>query len=203
MTLLARWAFLALTLTGLTRAQTIDAPLGEPPRVSRSEQVARRFYDAFCVGDLATLEQLYAPDVRFKDEIFAFQDRAGTMGMWGILLKTEGAKFRYEFLSAEGETAKVRWLADYEVFGRPVHNVIEATLTIREGRIVEHRDAFSWERWSRQALPLGGLPTWGPAEHVIKFAIRTSLAWQVRAARKRAVEQPTPATPGLTGGLQR
>lgn len=201
MKLLARWACLALTLAGSTLAQTIDAPLGEPPAVSRTEQVARAFYDAFCAGDVATLERLYAPDVRFQDEIFSFQDRAGTMGMWRILLASEGARFRYELLSTQGETAKVRWLADYELFGRPIHNVIEATLTIREGRVVDHKDAFSWERWSRQAFPLGGLPTWGPVERTIKWGIRTALAWQVRSAARKAA--PATPTPGLTGGLQR
>ena len=42
------------------------------------EAVAREFYDAFCKGDTATMERLYAPDVTFQDEIFSFKDRAGT-----------------------------------------------------------------------------------------------------------------------------
>lgn len=152
------------------------------PATRQTEQVARRFYDAFSRGELATLERLYAPEVAFQDEIFSFSEREGVMGMWAVLLPQ--ARVSWELLGVAGETATVRWEADYELFGRKVHNVITATLTVRGGQIVRHRDAFSWERWSRQALPLGGLPTWGPAERAIKAALRAAVGYQARKARQ-------------------
>lgn len=91
---------LALALTaGAVHAQEVGGALGEPPgpaaRPTEAETVARRFYDAFVRGDTATMEGLYAPDVRFRDTIFSFNDRAGTMGMWSVLLDpASGGKFR-------------------------------------------------------------------------------------------------------------
>ena len=41
--------------------------------------------------------------------------------------------------------------------GRAVHNDIEAELEVRDGRIVRHRDEFSFPRWARQALGAPGL----------------------------------------------
>jgi ketosteroid isomerase-like protein len=186
-----RHALLILALSTAAHAQAIDAPLGGDAS-SPTARVAREFYDAFCVGEIATLERLYAPDVTFHDEIFTFANRADTIGMWRVLL-TQGGRFSYELLGVEGEVATVRWLADYRLFGRPIHNVITARLTIRDGRIVDHLDSFSWAKWSRQAFPLGPIPTWGPIERAIKHVMRATLARQARAAA------PPPATPERAG----
>ena len=36
--------------------------------------------------------------------------------------------------------------------GRPVHNIIDAQFTFRDGLIVTHIDTFNLWRWSRMAL---------------------------------------------------
>lgn len=202
-------ALLGLVLLG-PPALAQDPGLPLPPRRGAGEDapgaVARRFYDAFCSSDFATMDRLYAPDVRFRDEIFTFADRAGTMGMWRVLLDPDGGgRFSYTLLGVSGEVATVRWIADYEFLGRPVHNEITARLVVRGGRIVEHHDAFSWDRWARQALPLGSLSTWGPVEHVIKAALRTGLAFQARRARSDAsapAAEPAPSR-GMIDALPR
>lgn len=180
--MISRWipagtlALLALLAPDLAHAQS--APRTPQERVT--ERVAREFYDAYQKADLATMARLYAPDVSFQDEIFSYSDRDGTMGMWAVLAPQ--AKVTWELLEVRGNTAKVLWKADYVLIGRPVHNEITATLTIEDGQIVRHRDAFSWARWSRQALPLGGIPTWRPAEQAIKFALRTFVNHQAKKA---------------------
>lgn len=183
------------------------APTAEQRAAVATEAVARRFYDAFCAGDVATLERLYAPTVRFRDEIFSFDDRAGTMGMWRQLLApAAGKRFTYELLSADAGDATVRWVADYRfpLGGRPVHNVITARLVIADGLVVEHQDSFSWEAWSRQAFPLGRLATWGPVERLLKAGLRFGLAHQARQAAREApaASAAGPAeSPGFTGEL--
>ncbi|MCO5172179.1 MAG: nuclear transport factor 2 family protein [Planctomycetes bacterium] len=185
---------LALVVAGL-----LSAGVGRADTSASPEQVARAFYDAFCRGDTATMERLYAPDVAFRDEIFAYPDRAGTMGMWRVLhAPGNGAAFSYEVLGVEGDTVTVRWLADYRFpsprLGRKVHNDITATLVVRDGLIVSHVDAFPWDRWARQAFPLGGLSSWKPMERLLKGALRFGVDLQARRA------QPAP-TPGLAGSL--
>lgn len=178
--------------------------LGGPPAPAAPggapADVARAFYDAFCKGDTATMEALYAPGVQFHDEIFDFPDRAGTMGMWRVLTDpASGGRFTYSVLGVKGDVVTVKWLADYKFpskdFGRPVHNEVTATLVVRNGRIVKHTDRFSWEKWSRQALPFGGLSSWGPAASAIKWAIRTALAHS-------AASKP-PAAPSGPGVIDR
>ena len=166
--------------------------------------VARTFYDAFCRGDARTMESLYSPGVKFRDEIFKFEDRAGVMGMWNILVDpAKGGKFSYEILDANDTTAHVRWLADYKFpdpkSGRPVHNVVTAELTIADGKIVEHRDSFSWAKWSRQAFPLGPVSDWGPVRWLLKAGIRTALAHSGSKARPAAeAAKPQPKSDGIT-----
>ncbi|MEP7356378.1 MAG: nuclear transport factor 2 family protein, partial [Anaerolineales bacterium] len=50
--------------------------------------------------------------------------------------------------------------------GRKVLNIIDAEFQFQAGRIVAHRDRFSFWRWSRQALgPTGLLLGWTPLVH--------------------------------------
>jgi ketosteroid isomerase-like protein len=199
--LVAHAALALLLVAGVAGTRTALAK----PATASSGEVATRFYDAFVKGDVTTMESLYAPDVKFRDEIFTFKDRDGVMGMWRLLVDPKGgAKFTYKVLSVEGETARVEWIADYkfpsEKFGRKVHNVITATLTIKDGKIVNHVDSFSWEKWSRQALPFGKLSTWKPAENLIKWTLRTVLAWRAKTPPAKA---PVPTSKGMVNELQR
>jgi ketosteroid isomerase-like protein len=187
------------------RAQTLDAPLGEAPA---PVEVARAFYDAFSSHDgMDTLEKLYAPDVKWKDPIFHFDDRAGTMGMWRIL--NTAAKNRtvtYRIVSAEGDTVTVEWLADYELLGRKVHNDVTATLVIVNGKIVRHTDDYSWKKWSEQALPLGDAASSWPLQAIVlgsmRFAMDVAIAWNALKARLEAAKVPS-ASIGLSGALEK
>lgn len=193
-------AVLGLLLVAAVPALAQEDGLPLPSRAETPAAVARRFYDAFCAGDTATMERLYARDVRFKDEIFTFSDRDGTMGMWRVLLDPSGGgRFSYTLLGVERDTATVRWVADYRFLGRPVHNEITARLRVRDGRIVEHHDAFSWERWARQALPLGRFSTFAPIEHLIKAGLRVGL--KVRAATSRSQPASAAESRGIVDAL--
>lgn len=122
------------------------------------KEVAERFYDAFVHARFDEMESLYADDVSFRDDIFRYQDRDGTMGMWRKLLEKPGkVKASYRFDRVEGNVAIGRWQADYEVFGRKVHNDIESRLTVVDGKIVAHKDDFDFAKWAGQALPIGHL----------------------------------------------
>ena len=130
----------------VSAAGALPAPtLASLPIAERSPaaDVVARFYDAFVKQDFATMETLYAEDLSFKDEIFEYESRAGTMGMWRNLLTGSTGRFTYKITGGSGDTVNVRWIADYEVFGRPVHNEIDTTMIVRDGQIVHQRDVFS------------------------------------------------------------
>ena len=54
-----------------------------------------------------------------------------------------------------GDTVKVHWECDYKFAGRPVHNVLDTTLVIKDGKVAKQTDQWDWAKWSQQALPLG------------------------------------------------
>lgn len=159
----------------VSAAATLPAPtLASLPIAERNPaaDVVARFYEAFVKQDFATMEALYDEDLSFKDPIFEYESRAGTMGMWRNLLTGSTGTFSYKVTGVQGDTVNVRWIADYEVFGRPVHNEIDTTMIVRDGKIVNQRDVFSWEKWSRQALPLGHLSSTKPVRWVVTKALR-------------------------------
>jgi ketosteroid isomerase-like protein len=209
---------LGLTAAGSACAQSgEDAPpsAGTPAPSGPNVDIAREFYDAFCTGDFATMTKLYSPDVKWKDTIFHFDDRAGTMGMWEILLVPKnGGKFTYTVVSAQGDTVVVHWLADYVLLGNKVHNDVMATLVIENGVIVTHTDVYSWANWAKQAFPfLGNYSAVQPIQSILQLGMRAFLnveiAYNALMAPKATPEAATPATempppsktPGLEGAL--
>lgn len=190
-----------LLLTAMLTVVALGGSAHAQPAATSTE-VVREFFDAFSNADakayerdMATLERLYAPDVKWKDTIFRFDDRAGTMGMWRILLaRGADSKFSYRILSTDGDKVTVNWLADYKVFGRPVHNDVMATLVVRNGRIVAHEDVYSWEKWARQAFPLGGVSNIFPVKQIIMGGLNLFLKARIfiasfGAAREASREQ--------------
>ena len=145
-------------------------PSAAPPSAG---DVARTFYDAFEKKDLASMGALYADDVKFKDAIFQFDDKPGVMGMWKNLFKTDpNAQLKFTVDSVNGDTVKGHWVADYHVGKRPVHNEVATTMKVRDGKITEHTDDFSWKKWAPQAFPGGKLFTLPGLDALAKALVR-------------------------------
>lgn len=129
--------------------------------------VARRFYAALAARDWQTAGDCYADDARFSDPVFPDLDAAAVRAMWRMLL-TRGKDLQvdYEIRDESAQRASVHWIARYTFSqtGRRVVNAIDASLTLRDGRIVRHVDAFDFHRWASQALgSAGSLLGWLPA----------------------------------------
>ena len=125
-----------------------------------------KFYTAFAQLDGDGMEQCYADNVAFEDEVFTLQGKAATMGMWRMLIETTRAKgmdaWRLEFCDVEADTTtgQAHWDAHYRfsATGRTVLNRIDAQFTFdSQGLIITHRDSFNFWSWSSQAL---GAPGW-------------------------------------------
>lgn len=125
-----------------------------------NHDVLDAFYRAFANRDHATMRSMYAQDATFKDPVFTLDGAQQVGDMWEMLCtRGKDLSLSYEILEAHDTGGKVRWKADYtfSLTGRMVHNVIDATLTIRDGEIVEHVDVFDFWKWSRQALGAPGM----------------------------------------------
>jgi predicted SnoaL-like aldol condensation-catalyzing enzyme len=138
--------------------------------------VVTKFYEAFEHKNVDGMEALYAPNLKFKDAIFKFDDRAGTTHMWRNLFKTDpNAKLKFTLDSADGPNVKGHWVADYHVNGRAVHNEVSTTMKVVDGKITEHHDDFDWNKWAPQAFPAGKLFTLPGLDSLAKALVRTVL----------------------------
>jgi ketosteroid isomerase-like protein len=142
-----------------------------------SRVVISRLYEAFAVRDHVGMARCYTPDAQFSDPVFT--DLRGTQvaAMWRMLCqRATDLRITYSGVSADGNSGSAHWEAwyTYSATGRPVHNVIEAAFTFRDGRIATHRDHFDLYRWTRQALGTTGvLLGWTP---FLRSAVRRKAA---------------------------
>lgn len=139
-------------------------------------EVVTKFYQAFESKNVDAMAQLYAPNLKFKDAIFSFDDAAGATHMWRKLFEVDpNAKLKFTLDSTEGSTVKGHWVADYHVLGRPVHNEVSTTMKVENGKITQHTDDFSWKKWAPQAFPAGALFTLPGLDSLAKVAVRAFL----------------------------
>jgi ketosteroid isomerase-like protein len=137
------------------------------------EDLIERFYAAFARHDGDAMAACYAPDARFSDPVFTNLRGAEPGAMWRMLTeRAEDLEVELVARAAEGEKGSARWLARYTFTqtGRKVENDVRATFLFADGLIADHRDRFSFHRWSRQAFgPLGAALGWTP---LLRAAVR-------------------------------
>jgi ketosteroid isomerase-like protein len=140
--------------------------------VADNAALIRDLYAAMNRHDGDAMAELYAPDGRFEDPAFGVLSGAEAGDMWRMLIsRAEDLRVELPHHRADGDTGEARWIATYTFrTGRPVVNEIQARFRFRDGRIVDHRDSFSFWRWSRQALgPVGLTLGWTP---LLRAAVR-------------------------------
>ena len=119
-----------------------------------------RFYEAFQRRDGAAMAAHYADDARFSDPVFVGLDGAEVRAMWKMLTERgKDLEVTFRDVVTEGAITRAHWEATYtfSATGRRVHNVIDATFEIRDGKIVRHEDRFDLRRWMAMALGATGL----------------------------------------------
>lgn len=131
-----------------------------------NEALLHQFYGAFASRDAAAMGEAYADDARFSDPAFPDLAAEEVRAMWRMLIERgKDLELKFSGIQADDERGAARWEATYtfQLTGRKVHNVIDASFRFRDGRIIEHRDRFPFWRWTRQALGLKGtLLGWSP-----------------------------------------
>jgi ketosteroid isomerase-like protein len=140
--------------------------------VADNAELIRQLYEAMDRHDGDAMAKLYAPDGRFRDPAFGELTGAEAGDMWRMLTgRSEDLRVELAEHEADGDTGSARWIATYTFrTGRPVTNEIRAEFRFRDGKITEHRDSFSFWRWSRQALgPVGLALGWTP---LLRAAVR-------------------------------
>jgi ketosteroid isomerase-like protein len=127
---------------------------------NENDELIQRFYAAFGRGDGEAMAACYTPDARFDDPVFPGLTGSEPGDMWRMLTaRAADLEIELREHAAEGDTGHAHWIATYTFTqtGRPVVNDVRATFRFRDGLIAEHRDEFSFHKWSKQALGAPGL----------------------------------------------
>jgi ketosteroid isomerase-like protein len=121
-----------------------------------NEDIIRKFYTSFQQLDYSTMNCCYSDDIIFSDPAFGLLKGNEVKYMWELLC-TNAKNFSLNFSNIElldDEYATCNWVAEYTFSktGRGVTNRIKAFMKLKEGKIIEHSDAFSLSIWAAQAL---------------------------------------------------
>lgn len=120
-----------------------------------------KFYTAFSNLDIDGMLSCYSDDVVFEDPAFGTLKGERAKNMWRMLLESQkDADFKVIFSQVVNNesTGTATWEAFYTFSktGRKVHNVIQAKMTFKGGKIIHHQDEFNLRAWAKQALGFKG-----------------------------------------------
>jgi len=125
-----------------------------------NEATIHKFYTAFQKLDYTAMQSCYHPEAVFSDPVFGLLDVHEVKAMWEMLCKrAKDFSLTYDNIQLlDDEYATANWKANYIFLqtGRKVENHIKAHMRFKDGLIIEHSDAFSIYRWSKQAFGLTG-----------------------------------------------
>lgn len=145
--------------------------------MSANEEVITRFYSAFQKLDYKAMNDCYSDDIVFSDPVFMLLRGDEAKYMWEMLCKN-AKDFSLTFSDIQlldEEYATCNWVATYTFSktGNRVVNTIKAFMKLKDGKIIEHSDAFRLSTWIGQALGWKGkLFGW--------------MGWMKRAVQKNA-----------------
>jgi ketosteroid isomerase-like protein len=133
---------------------------------SKNKHILETFYSAFQRRDGETMADCYHPQAQFEDAVFKLEG-ARVGAMWKMLCQN-GKDLVIEFseLTANETSGSAHWTARYTFSrtGRKVTNRVVATFEFKDGKILRHKDQFSFWKWASQALgPMGILLGWSQA----------------------------------------
>lgn len=125
-----------------------------------NEELINRFYSAFQNLDHVTMNSCYSDDIIFFDPVFGLLEGDTAKAMWEMLCSNaKDFSLTYgNIIQLDEEYCTCDWVASYTFSktGRRVVNKIRANMKFYEGKIIEHSDAFSLHKWSKQALGFSG-----------------------------------------------
>lgn len=126
-----------------------------------NKAIIERFYSAFQKLDYKMMNDCYSDDIIFSDPVFLTLREDEVRSMWEMLCKN-ARDFSLTFSDIElldEEYATCKWVANYTFSktGNRVTNNIKAFMRLKDGKIIEHSDAFRLSTWIGQALGLKGV----------------------------------------------
>ncbi|MEO5890995.1 MAG: nuclear transport factor 2 family protein [Ferruginibacter sp.] len=128
--------------------------------MNTNKELINNFYSAFQKLDYNAMNRCYSTDIVFFDPVFGLLKGYEARSMWEMLCKNaKDFSLTYgNIIELDDEYCTCDWVASYTFSktGRKVVNKIKANMRFADGKIIEHSDAFSLHKWSKQAFGLTG-----------------------------------------------
>jgi len=129
--------------------------------MNTNEEIIHRFYSSFQKLDYETMNDCYSDDIIFSDPVFGLLKGDEVKAMWEMLCKN-AKDFSLSFSNIQAvdeEYYTCNWTASYTFSktGNKVVNDIKAFMRLKDGKIIEHSDAFRLSKWIGQALGWKGV----------------------------------------------
>ena len=119
------------------------------------------FYSAFQKKDHRSMNALYSEDIVFSDPVFGLLRGDEVRAMWQMLCtNAQDLSLAWsDIIEIDEEYATCKWVASYTFSktNRKVENHIKAFMRFKDGKIIEHSDAFKLSKWASQALGWKGV----------------------------------------------
>ena len=129
--------------------------------MDKNKELIERFYNAFQKLDHKTMQNCYSEDAVFNDPVFGLLQGAEVKAMWEMLCRNaKDFSLTYSNIFTDDEEYYTcNWSAKYTFSktGNKVTNNIKAFMRIRDGKIIEHSDAFRFSTWIAQAFGWKGV----------------------------------------------
>ena len=152
-----------------------------PVIMTNRDQLINNFYSSFQKLDSRGMTDCYSDDIVFFDPAFGLLRGDEAKCMWEMLCRNaKDFSLTYGNIQhLDGEYSTCDWVATYTFSktGRKVVNHIKAFMRLKDGKIIEHSDAFKLSKWASQALGWkGALFGWmGWMQRKIQKGARKSL----------------------------
>jgi len=129
--------------------------------MNNNTRIVEKFYTAFQQLDATAMNSCYSDDIIFFDPVFGLLKGEEAKSMWEMLCKNaKDFSLTYDnIIELDEEYCTCDWVATYtfSATGRTVINKIKANMRLVDGKIIEHSDAFSVHKWSKQAFGTIGI----------------------------------------------
>jgi ketosteroid isomerase-like protein len=125
-----------------------------------NKEIIKKFYDSFQKLDHEGMNNCYSEDIVFSDPVFGLLHGDEVRYMWEMLCKNaKDFSLTYsDIVLLDDEYATCKWTARYTFSqtGKKVVNNVKAFMKLKEGKIIEHSDAFRLSTWAAQAFGFKG-----------------------------------------------
>ena len=128
--------------------------------MNTNQELINRFYSAFQEKDYKAMQACYANNAHFSDPVFPNLNSEEVKAMWEMLCKSgKDLIVKFDNVEANETEGSADWIATYTFSktGNRVINRIHSKFKFENGKIIDHKDHFSFYDWAYLALGFPGI----------------------------------------------